>query len=195
MKFITIRLLLFLALPAASSLAQGRFMYGLNGGINFWNLDRHDLGDGSNSSTNRIVYPIGGIEFGYFDWDHFSYSAQFIFDQSSIEIPLLFNVPITHGEWKAYLFAGPAISAITGEYRNVLYSFESNYGIYGGVGISHALSKTNDLFLQASYDYGLKNVASTPMIDFPGTHYFKEYTRILRIYFGILFGSEDHHIR
>ncbi len=190
MKFIIISLLLFLALLPSCGLAQGRFMYGFNAGINFWNLYRHDLTDGSYSSSNRIVYPIGGIEFGYFDWNHFSYSGQIIFDQSSVEIPLLFNVPITHGEWKVYAFAGPTVSLLTAEYRDLLYDNESNYGICGGIGISHPLSRTTDLFCQASYAYGLKNVIPQYAFVFPGEHLYKGYTRILRIYFGILFGGE-----
>ena len=173
MKIITTTLILFLAVSASCGFAQGRFMYGVNGGTNFWNLYRQDLGDGSTSATNRIINPFGGIEFGYFDWDHFSYSAQILFDQSSIEIPVLFNVPITHGEWKAYAFAGPTFSVLTAEYRDLLYnSGSSDYGIYGGLGISHALSKTTDLFMQAGYAFGLKNVFVTPTIDFPGTHYY-----------------------
>jgi hypothetical protein len=166
-------------------------MFGINAGFNNWNLYTHDLTDGTYSSTGRILYPAGGLEFGYFDWDNLSYSGQILFDQSSIEIPLLINVAVTRGQWKAYVFAGPTVSVITAEYRDLLYELGSNYGIYGGIGMTHSLSKTTDLFLQAGYAYGLKNVVPPPpyAFNFPGIHYYQEYTRLIRIYFGILFGS------
>ncbi len=62
-----------------------------------------------------------------------------------------------------------------------------DFGIYGGIGFLHSFSKNVDFFLQAGYAYGLADV-SPPI--FSDAEHYKEYSRDIRINFGILFGKE-----
>ena len=181
MKRIAYSLLLILTLCPACGFAQGRVMYGVTAGINSRSLYESDI-NGAFHMADRLIYPLLGIEIGYYDWDRFSFTAQILLD-ASIEIPLLLKIPILRSAWKAYIFAGPTVG----------FSLDPSgfidYGIYGGIGISHSLSKNVDLFFQTGYAFGLSNIG----YPIPGVDYIflaKEYSRIFRIYFGILFGNK-----
>jgi hypothetical protein len=186
MKRLAYSLLLFLALPAASGFAQGKFMYGFTGGLTYFRL--YNISSSSSSSSFLTPYSsgmLGGVEIGYFNWNSLSYYLQFSFvDYSSsthFELPIMAIVPVIHPDWRIYIYGGPILA----------YGIPSDVGLSGGLGFSYPISPGADFFLQCGYYYGLKNqtipVEYSPAIGPLVT--FSTYQREFRFSIGILMGK------
>jgi hypothetical protein len=197
MKFISSSFLLLLALSPVCGFAQGRFMYGINGGFNIG--ARYEVPESpgfSSYTTGKSIGLLAGIEIGYFDWHVGGLSVQALFDQRGyikygyetlidfIEIPITIKVPVITHVWRVYLVAGPVVGVSEG------FGI-TDVGISGGIGFSHPLNKSADIFLQVNYTYGLDDISGPFYYDLQqGSTYYREYSRDIRIQFGILFGKK-----
>jgi hypothetical protein len=190
MKRLAYSLLLFLALPAASGFAQGRFIFGIAAGAEAA-TGYHVPSDSKSKSyySKPQITEAGGIEIGYFIPDLFSISAKGLLDLSVnfIEIPVTVKIPIPSA-LNTYFFAGPMVTIFLGS--NTL----NDIALYGGFGVALPLSKGADFYIDLGLSIGFINV-STPapeFIDDPigfNSPFYKIYSRELHLNFGFLFGK------
>lgn len=147
-----------LLLLSSSAMGQGKFMYGINLGINLASRV-------TDYPSGNIVGVLAGAEIGYFDWEYYSYSLQVVYVQKGystpssprilleyLEIPITFKISPFSGNTKPYFFAGPTAGLLLNKYEN---GPRVDFGIYGGIGLSLPFSKNIDLFFQVGYNYGL----------------------------------------
>ena len=180
MKRIVYSILLLLALCPACSFAQGRFMYGITAGF--------DYGAQSDFYSHSNLGLIAGIGIGYFNWDHYSYCVQLLFDQkgnmkSYLEIPLTIKIPFTTiDKSKPYIFAGPTFGFLLSSYGE-----EFTYGLYAGIGVTAPISTNIDFLFEVGYAQDLEGLFNTINIDGFVTH--RASSQDVRIYVGMLFGK------
>ena len=199
MKRIAYTFLLFLALSPASGFAQGRFMWGITGGVNIgYRYEIPDPSFSSNEPSYRSGWAPGlhgGIEFGYYNWNAICVTIELEYnqrnyydngyrsDQGFLEIPVLLKVPILGKESRLYVLAGTNFGT-DGEAFDI--------GIAAGVGFSAPFSSRTDVYIQTEYVYGFNELVH-PVYTYdlaigakPYTPY-TNYSREIRLQLGILF--------
>ena len=199
MKRIAYSLLLFLALCPASGFAQGRWMYGVNAGINTGY--RYEVPvDFPSASPYTTRWAPGfhtAFEFGYYNWNvicitmNLEYNQRnyrdqgFIWSDDFLEIPILIKIPVMGKNPRLYLIAGP----------NFGIHYPIDIGIVGGIGITTALTGRTDFFFQTEYIYGFNELihpAYTYELAVGAKPFalYTNYSREIRITLGVLFGKE-----
>jgi hypothetical protein len=201
MKRIAYSFFLLLALPVANGFAQGRFMWGITGGVNTgYRYEIPDPAFPNSEPSYRTGWAPGlhaGIELGYYNWNAICVTFGLEYNQRNyrdnygyiegdefLEIPVLLKVPVIGNNPRLYLLAGP----------NFGVHDPIDVGIAGGVGIITALSSRTDFYIQTEYVYGFNELVY-PVYTYdlaPGAKPFAVYTnysREVRLQLGILFGK------